>query len=93
MAQGELSLTVLEAEYDEVCVDGEPNTYFALILLESVRWRRRKSKRQSGLNPRFNETFVFEDVSSDSKVRRPHAHEWQNDWPLLVLRNRPHLRQ
>ena len=75
VTQGELKLTVVEAEYDELCVDGgEPNTYFALILLESLKWRRRKSKRQSGLNPHFDETFVFEHVSSDSKVRGLHAY-------------------
>lgn len=66
---GLLELTVIEAEYEEQCVEGECNTFCALILLESLGWRRRKSKRSTGLNPKFGETFTFENVSSDSKVR------------------------
>ena len=48
---GLLELTVVEAEYEEQCVEVN-NTFCALILLESLGWRRRKSKRSTGLNPR-----------------------------------------
>ena len=73
---GTLEVQFVGAAYDAAFLDpgSSPHTYCALWLLEKVKWRRRKSKprgRGAGeapLAPVWNETVVFEDVRSDSKL-------------------------
>jgi serine/threonine protein phosphatase PrpC len=71
---GTLSVSVVSAEYEGDYVDGAPHTYCALWLLEKVKWRRRKSAQRGRgdgevpLRPRWDETFEFDDVRSDSKL-------------------------
>ena len=71
---GALTVTIVGAEYDGRYIEGSPNSYCALWLLEKVKWRRRKSRKCGGgpgeepLNPQWGDEFVFEDVRDDSKV-------------------------
>ena len=68
-AWGELRVRCIEAEYDEEYLAGPPRTYCKLLLLETFKWRRRQHKTAcKGLQPRWNDEFLFEDVCANSKL-------------------------
>ena len=67
---GTLTVKLVSAEFDAPYLNGSAqnaNSFCGLWLLEKVKWRRRKSKRARGASPQWDETWVFEDVRSDSK--------------------------
>ena len=71
---GNLTVRVVEAVYDAEFVSGQLDTYCALWLLESVKWRRRKSAKWGSkrgddpMRPQWDQEFEFDEVRDDAKI-------------------------